>query len=90
MSTKSTIRYRHSDKGVPGFHLYNDLMEGFGDDIEGEMPVYLRLDRVAVVELATLGDGGASVTLRLTRELAGTLGLLSPEALLVPIPPPDT
>ncbi len=90
MSTKWSIKYRHPDKGVPGFHLYTDVMDGFGDDTE-ETPVYLQLDGVHVTEMATLPRGGASVTLRLSRELACALNLMSPdESTAVSHPLPET
>ncbi len=83
MSTKISIKYRHSNNGIPGFHLYTDVMDGFGDDTEEEMPVYLQLDGVHVIEMATLINGGASVTLRLPRELACALGLMPSEEQIV-------
>ena len=76
MSTKSSIKWRHRANERPGFHLYDDVLDAFGAE-EGapEPPVYLRLDGVQV-QLETLGEHGASVTVTLPRELARELGLL--------------
>lgn len=54
-------------------------MDGFWEDSDEEMPVYLALDCVHVVEMATLENGGAAVALRLPLELANTLGLMVSE-----------
>lgn len=75
MSTKVTIKSRLPAAGQPGFHLYDDVLDDFGDKGEEEPPVHLRLEGVAV-ELQTLDGGGATVTIALPRELARELGLL--------------
>jgi hypothetical protein len=78
MSTKVSIKTRAASSSAPGFHLYWDLLDDMSAAAEGEtMPVYLRLDGVAV-ELRTLPTGGASVTITLSNELARELGLLPP------------
>lgn len=55
------------------FHLADDVL----DELTGnpDPPVHLRIDGIGV-ELRTLADGGASVTLLLPREVARQLGLL--------------
>ena len=76
MSTKTSIKWRDREGGRPGFHLYDDAIEALTVP-EGEEPaVYLCLEGVAV-ELQTLEQGGASVTIALPRELARNLGLLA-------------
>jgi hypothetical protein len=73
-----TIKHRARAATSPGFHLYDDVLDGFGkEDDEPSTPVYLRLVGVAV-QLETLSDGGASVTITLPRRTAWELGLLSP------------
>lgn len=79
VSTKETIKYRHQSAGQPGFHLYNDLLDGFCSDDESESPVYLCLDGVAAT-LQTMDSGGVSVTVALPRGVARELGLLPAEA----------
>lgn len=71
MSTKCTIAYRYETDDEPGFHLYEDCLDI--DDGAG-MPVYLRLDGIHT-ELETR-NGGATVTVKLPREMAQTLGLV--------------
>ena len=75
MSTKSSIKSRAQSEGMPGFHLYEDACDRFGLDEDVEPPVYLSLEGVAV-QLETLGNGGAAVTVAIPRELARELGLL--------------
>jgi hypothetical protein len=76
MSTRSTIKYREEIDGLPGFHLYDDLIDTFADTSEGyEPPVYLCLDSVHA-EVQTRSEGGATVTVALPREMARALGLL--------------
>ena len=76
MSTKVTIKSRTKTSSHPGFHLYDDALDSFARaNTSHEPPVYLRLDGVAV-QLETMDSGGASVTVRLPRELARELGLL--------------
>lgn len=75
MSTKSSIKWSRPDVG-PGFHLYYDVMDSFGDS-RGEPPVYLQLDGVQV-EVMTLENGGASVTVTIPHNIAVELGLLRP------------
>ncbi len=72
MSTKSSIKWKDHTTDSPGFHLYSDVM-----DFEDDPPVYLRLDGVQV-EMETLCDGGASVTVTLPGVIARELGLLPP------------
>lgn len=75
MSTKVTIISRARTGRVPGFHLYEDVLDTLGTDYVGSSdPVYLRLEGVSV-ELHTC-EGGVSVTVALPRELATALGLL--------------
>ena len=75
MSTKCSIKWKdHTEEG-PGYHLYDDCLDDFDDS--QEPPVYLRLDGVHV-ELMTLGDAGASVTVTIPRAVARDLGLLPP------------
>ena len=76
MSTKVTMKWRPQTGSKPGFHLYEDVMDSFGDDADRpDAPVYLRLNGVAL-DLRTLEGGGACVTIVLPRELARELGLL--------------
>ena len=78
MSTKVSVKARAASPSAPAFHLYWDCLDDMSAETDGEtMPVYLRLDNVAV-ELRTLPTGGASVTLTLPNELARELGLLGP------------
>lgn len=75
MSTKVSIKSRYPTSGLPGFHLYEDVLDTLGAYSTAESPVYLRLDGVAA-QLETLGSGGASVTVALPREIARELGLV--------------
>jgi hypothetical protein len=76
MSTKSSIKARHSTSEQPGFHLYTDVLDSLDvRDGAPEPPVYLRLDGVAA-QLETLNSGGATVTVVLPRGMARELGLL--------------
>ena len=76
MSTKVTLKWRPQTESQPGFHLYEDVMDYFGDDgARDDAPVYLQLDRAAL-DLRTLEGGGAWVTVVFPRELAVELGLL--------------
>jgi hypothetical protein len=76
MSTKVSIKHRGPTNTQPGYLLYDDVLDTFGqDDAQPEPPVYLRLDGVSVL-LETLSRGGASVTVTLPREIARELGLL--------------
>lgn len=78
MSTKVSIKWRDGTPTQPGFHLYEDCMDSLVvDGGDGEPPVYLRLDGVAV-QLQTLAAAGASVTIAFPRSLARELGLLPP------------
>lgn len=78
MSTKVTMSWRAKTESQPGFHLYEDVMDSFGENADRhDAPVYLRLDGVAM-DLRTLKGGGACVTVVLPRELARELGLLQP------------
>jgi hypothetical protein len=73
MSTRNSIKWKDQTPSSPGYHLYEDCLD-FGD----EPPVYLRLEGVQV-ELETLGEYGAAVTLTLPRRVAVELGLLPDE-----------
>lgn len=75
MSTKSSIKWRDQSEGRPGFHLYDDATDSLSKDEGTEPLVYLSLEGVAV-QLETLADGGATVTVAIPRELARELGLL--------------
>lgn len=75
MSTKVSIAARIATPSAPGFHLYWDCVDELVAASEDEVPVYLHLAGVAV-ELQTMENGGASVTVKLPRELARELGLL--------------
>jgi len=79
MSTKVTIKARQPSAGEPGFYLYDDVLDEFRLDEADEAPVYLTLEGVAV-QMTTLAQGGASVTIELPRELARVLGLLPAQA----------
>lgn len=71
MSTKCSIDYRPETDEEPGFHIYEDCIDV---DNGSGMPIYLRLDGVHA-ELETC-YGGATVTVKLPREMALDLGLL--------------
>ncbi len=76
MSTKASIKSRIRTEDQPGFHLYDDVLDDCGANNEApEPPVYLSLDGVRV-QLETLNDGGASVTIAIPRALARELGFL--------------
>lgn len=75
MSTKATIKWREQTAELPGFHLYDDVLDEFAGKEDREPPVYLRLDGVEV-SLQTLSGGGASLTVSLPRSTARELGLL--------------
>ena len=76
MSTKSSIKWKQQTKDEAGFHLYDDVIDSM--HMDGEPPVYLRLDGVDA-ELHTL-EHGACVTVTIPRSMARELGL-------VPSPP---
>ena len=76
MSTKCSIKWKEHTEAGPGYHLYDDCLDSFNDG-DQEPPVYLRMDGVQV-ELVTLGDAGASVTVTIPRAIARELGLLTP------------
>ena len=79
MSTKVSIRHRLGTPELPGFHLYDDVMDDLGpEDSDAAQPVYLMLEGVGV-ELERRGTSIVSVTLTLPRELARELGLLREE-----------
>lgn len=75
MSTKRTIKSRHRDADLPGYHLYDDALDEFTAPSDSGLPVYLELTAVPV-QLETLSSGSATVTVQLPRELARELGLL--------------
>ena len=68
MSTKVVIGSRCATATEPGFQLYWDCIDELAAANEKDIPLFLRLDGVAV-ELSTLPTGGASVTVKLPREL---------------------
>lgn len=79
MSTKSSIKCRDHTAAQPGFHLYEDVMDVFGaQESDTEPPVYLCLDGLQV-QLETHQEGGATVTVAISREMARVLGLLPPK-----------
>lgn len=67
------VTRKHGTAGKVTFHLADDVLDEIADN--PDPPVHLRIDGVSV-ELRTLADGGASVTLVLPREVARQLGLL--------------
>jgi hypothetical protein len=74
MSTKCDIKWRDQEHDKPGFHLWDDCFETLA---EGDAaPVYLQLEGVPV-SLQTQG-AGATVTVKIPREMARALGLLPP------------
>lgn len=75
MSTRYTIKWREPSAGLPGFCLFEEVFEAPGPD--GELPVYLHLHGVGV-ELETMDESGAAVTLKMPRASARELGLLQP------------
>lgn len=75
MSTKVTIAMSERAQGQPSFVLYEDVLDSLGATETDAQPLYLRLVGVSV-ELETLAEGGATVTVALPRKLAGELGLL--------------
>ena len=70
MSTKRSVKWKERTNEGPGYHLYNDVL-----DADDDPPVYLRIDGVHV-ELETIGESGASVTIVLPRGIARELGLV--------------
>lgn len=81
MSSKVSIAWNEPVQGEPSFFLYEDVLDSFGATDKNSSPLYLRLVGVSV-ELQTLSEGGAALTVVLPRKLAGELGLLrlGPEA----------
>ena len=77
MSSKVGIKWKEQTDSSPGFRLYEDALDEFTRQGTEELPVYLQLDGVEV-ELETLKPGGASVTVKIPREIARELGLLPP------------
>lgn len=79
MSTKCSIKHRPQAPGEPGFHLYYDAVEEMVADLDDDgkpaIAYYLHLTGVGA-EMATLPDGGAEVTVRLSRRCAEELGLI--------------
>jgi len=76
MSTKVTIRKRMPDGSKPGFRLYHDVLDEFGDDDQGSLPIHLQLIGVQA-QLETMVTGGVDVHLTLPLALAKELGLMS-------------
>lgn len=77
MCTKVTIKHRYPVANRPGFHLYDDVFDDFGDDPDIEAPVYPKLEGVAV-ELRTRGPEGDWVTLTIPRELSASSASFRP------------
>jgi len=77
MSSKVSIKFREQTDSSPGFHLCEDAFDEFTREGTEEPPVYLQLDGVEV-ELETLKPGGASVTVKIPRDVARELGLVPP------------
>lgn len=76
MSTKFTLKSQRRDSDEPGFHLYHDVFEEMACEADGsEPPVYLCLEGVEV-ELQTVRQGGATVTVKIPRATAKALGLV--------------
>ena len=77
MSTKVSIKHRRPSETLPGFHLYDDVLDTLGQNDAGPEPsVYLQLDGV-MVQLETLSHAAAVVSVTLPREMARELGLLA-------------
>lgn len=75
MSTKNPIKWKEAKAGLPGFQVYTDVTEEWGLAEGEEAPVYLQLEGVAV-QMETLANGGATVSVRLPAQTARELGLL--------------
>lgn len=75
MSTKNPIKWKASEPGLPGFQVFTDVTEEWGLAADEEAPVYLQLEGVAV-QLETLANGGATVSVRLPAQTARELGLI--------------
>lgn len=75
MSSGVRVAWNEPAERLPTFVLYEDELEALGTPDSQAGPVYLRLVGVSV-ELCTLAEGGAMVTVALPRRLAGELGLL--------------
>lgn len=78
MGTKVTIRYRSATDGLPGYHLYHDVMDELvGEHDCTETPVYLSLENVDVEVMArTNTPQTTTLTFKMPRELARELGLV--------------
>lgn len=74
MSSKVTLKWQDQTETTPGFQVYEDVLDTFGDDSK-LAPIYLTLDGVDV-ELETTRKGKARVTVELPRETAIQLGLI--------------
>lgn len=79
MSSTVTIKWRERLANLPGFRLYEDVLDSLFSETKEEPPVYLRLEGVAA-RLRTLDGGGAAVTVTLPRIVARELGLLPNDA----------
>lgn len=76
MSTKVTLKSFARTDRLPGFHVYDDVLDYFGDqDLRFDAPVYLKLEGVEVA-VETLATGGVSVTIKVPRGTASELGLV--------------
>jgi len=77
MSSKVGLKWKEQSVSSPGFRLYEDAFDLFTRQGTEELPVYLQPDGVEV-ELETLKPGGASVTVKIPRDVARELGLVPP------------
>lgn len=75
MSSRVRVAWNEPGERLPTFVLYEDELAALGGTDSAAGPVYLQLVGVSV-ELSTLAEGGATVTVALPRRLAGELGLL--------------
>lgn len=75
MSSKVSVAWNEPAQGEPSFLLYEDVLDSFGAADKNSSSLYLRLVGVSV-ELQTLSEGGAALTVVLPRKLAVELGLL--------------
>lgn len=73
MSSKVALSWQERTENTPGFHVYEDVLDTFGDE-DAIAPVYLTLDGVEL-EMFT-SNGKACVTITLPRDTAIKLGLV--------------
>lgn len=75
MSTRASLKYEIDDETGVGFHLYEDVMDSFGDDADPKPPVYLELMGVNFKAAYAIHHSG-SVFVTIPREWAEKLGLV--------------